>query len=39
VGVNPGLAFKDELKHAMDTFSETAAERKFIRVIKSSRVK
>jgi hypothetical protein len=39
VGVNPGLAFKDERKHAIGMFSEIAAERKFIRVIKTSRLK
>jgi hypothetical protein len=39
VGENPSLAFKDESKLAMGTFSEIAAERNLIRVIKSSRFK
>jgi hypothetical protein len=37
--VNPDLASKDEHKQTMVMISEIATERKFIRVIKPSRIK
>lgn len=39
VGVNPSLTFKEESKLALDMFSEIAAQRNVIRVIKTSRFK